>query len=351
MKSTGRHHKPVTNELAKWLAEHLEEWRPHLPLVGIVAGVILVGAVIYIVAFSGEDMSSAPAWSSYYAAYGEPKVEEALKIVAEKQKGTPAGRWATLAYAEQQVHEATQKLAQNPKEAKTIFEGVEKTLKETAAGATDKELLARVHMTLAKTCESANKLEDARKYYAEVIKDDGEGTLGKVAAKALKRLEKGSDVPELIAWLGSQQADTRPKTPSNPFEFEALPERPDLSIPGEMKLGGPGSSPFGPSPLGTSPLDFKGPAIPGTATAEKEPPKLETPKTETPKEGETKSPAVPTPVKPAVPTPVKPKEEKPKEEKPTETPAERVKEPAEEPAPDEKGAEAKQPAEAKADEK
>jgi hypothetical protein len=345
MKSTGRHHKPVTNELAKWLADHLEEWRPHFPLIGIVAGVILVGAIIYLVAFSGEDTSSAPAWHDYYAAYGEPKVEEAMKNVAEKQKGTPAGRWATLAYADQQLRQATQQLVQNPKEAKTILDRVEKSLKEAEAGASDKTLLARVHMSLAKTCESANKIEEARKYYAAVITDDGEGTFGKAAAKALKRLDKGSDAPELIAWLQTQESTTTPKATGNPFDFgqpEALPERPDLSIPGEMKLGGPsplGSSPLGPSPLGPSPLDFKGPAVPGTETPET--PKSETPKAETSKGTETKSPAVPAPVKPAVPTPVKPKEEKSAEpEKTTE----------EKPAVEEKGTE-KQPPEAKADDK
>ena len=321
MKSTGRHHKPVTNELAKWLADHLEEWRPHFPLIGIVAGVILVGAIIYLVAFSGEDMSSASNWQALYAAYGEPKVEEALKIVADKQKGTPAGRWAALAYADQQLRQATQQLVQSPKEAKSILERVEKTLKETETGATDKALLARVHMSLAKACESANKLDDARKYYAAVIKDDGEGTFGKAAAKALKRLDKGNDVPELIAWLGTQELDTRPKATGNPFDFgqpEALPERPDLSIPGEMKLGGP--SPLDSSPLGPSPFS---PTTPDT-TPDKETPKAETPKSETPKAGEAKPTAVPTPVKPAVPTPVKPKEEKPTEEesKPSETKAE-----------------------------
>lgn len=343
MKSTGRHHKPVTNELAKWLADHLEEWRPHFPLIGIVAGVILVGAIIYLVAFSGEDLSSASSWQAYYAAFGEPKVEEAMKNVAEKQKGTPAGRWATLAYADQQLRQATQQLVQNPKEAKTILDRVEKSLKEAEAGASDKTLLARVHMSLAKTCESANKIEEARKYYAAVITDDGEGTFGKAAAKALKRLEKGSDVPELIAWLGKQDSTTSPKATGNPFDFgqpEALPERPDLSIPGEMKLGGPsprGSSPLGPSPLGPSPLDFKEPAIPGTGT-----PKSEVPKSETPKAGETKSPAVPAPVKPAVPTPVKPKEEKSAEpEKTTE----------EKPAVEEKGTEEKQPTQDKAEDK
>jgi hypothetical protein len=353
MKSTGRHHKPVTNELAKWLADHLEEWRPHFPLIGIVAGVVLVGAIIYLVAFSGEDLSSASSWQAYYAAYGEPKVEEALKNVAEKQKGTPAGRWATLAYADQQLRQATQQLVQNPKEAKTIFDRVEKSLKEAEVGASDKVLLARIHMSLAKTCESANKIEEARKYYAAVITDDGEGTFGKAAAKALKRLDKGSDVPELIAWLGKQDSTTSPKATGNPFDFgqpEALPERPDLSIPGEMKLGGPsplgpsplGPSPLGPSPLGPSPLEFKGPAIPGTETPDKETPKSETPKAETPKGSETKSPAVPTPVKPAVPTPVKPKEEKSAEpEKATE----------EKPAVEEKGTEEKPPAKAKAEDK
>ena len=323
MKSTGRHHKPVKNELAQWLGEHIEEWKPHFPMIGVIAAAVLVGAVIYLVAFSGDDNSSAPAWQAYYSAYGEPKVEDALKNVAEKQKGTLAGRWALLAVADQQLRQATQELVQNPKDAKAKLKGAEAALKEAEAGASDKALLARVHTSLAKASETANKLDEARKYYEKVAKtDDPDGTFGKAAVRALKRLEKGSDVPELLAWLETQEVANRPKATGNPFDMgmrrEPLPERPDLSIPGEMKLDGPAPfgpsprSPLGPSPLDTPPLDLKG--LPGLDKPITEPPKTETPKT-VPKTGteepKTKAPAVPKPVKPAAKPAEKSAEEKP----------------------------------------
>lgn len=325
MKSQRSHHKPVNNELAQWLGEHIEQWKPHFPVIGVIAGLVLLGGIVYLIAFSGEDMSSAPSWQAYYAAYGEPKVEDALKNVAEGQKGTLAGRWAMLALADQQLRQAMQQLVQNPKLAKTTLEGAEKTLKAAEDGASDKALLARVHTSLAKVSESANKLDEARKYYALVMKDDPEGTFGKAAAKSIKRLEKGSDVPELLAWLDQQDLATRPKATGNPFDTgtrrEPLPERPDLSIPGEMKLDGP--SPFGPGAFDPSahgiPLDLKG--LPGLDKPKTVAPKSETPETETPtaEKPKSKSPAVPTPVKPAVPTPVKPAEEKPAaEDKPVE---------------------------------
>ena len=333
MKSAGRHHKPVNNELANWLGEHIEEWKPHLPLIGIVAGVVLVGFIIYLFAFSGSDTASAPAWQDYYAAFGEPKVEDALKSVAERQKGTPAGNWALLTLADQQLRQVTQQLVQSPKEAKATLDKAVKNLKEAETGASDKALLVRVHTSLAKASETANKLDEARKYYELVAKDDPEGTFGKSAAKALKRLDKGSDVPELLAWLDKQELESRPKATGNPFDMgqrrEPLPERPDLSIPGEMKLDGP--SPLGTSPFGPSPLD--GLNLKGTPGAEK--PKTEIPKTtESDKEGTKETPpAVPTPVKPTVPTPAKPaeksaepekkaEEEKPAEKKADEKPAE-----------------------------
>ena len=43
MKSAGRHHKPVKNELAQWLGEHIEEWKPHFPVIGGIAVLVLVG--------------------------------------------------------------------------------------------------------------------------------------------------------------------------------------------------------------------------------------------------------------------------------------------------------------------
>lgn len=305
MKSSGRHHKPVNNELAQWLGAHIEEWRPHFPLIGGISVIVLLGAIIYLLAFSGDDNSSAPSWSAYHSAFGQPKVDDALKTVAEKQKGTQAGRWAMLALADQQMRQATQELVQNSKGAKAKLASVETILKEAESGANDKAFLARVHTSLAKVSETANKIDQARQYYQIVAtKDDPDGTFGKAAIKSLKRLDKGSDVPELLAWLDTQEVAALDSNSSgNPFDFgqrrEPLPERPDLSIPGEMKLDGPtGRSPLGPSPLDTPPLDLKG--LPGLDKPAIETPKEETPKEETPKEEpKTKAPAVPKAVKPA----------------------------------------------------
>lgn len=315
MKSTGRHHKPVNNELAQWLGEHIEQWKPHLPVIGVVAAVVLVVAIGYLV-FSRDDTSSAASWQAYYAAYGEPAAaqKDALKRVAEAKKETAAGRWALLAIADSELQQATQELVQDPKAAKTKLKNAEAMLKEAETGTGDKLLLLRVRSSLAKASESANKLEEARKYYEMVAKGDPDGTLGKSALKALKRLGKGSDVPEMLAWLESQEFEGRPKSTANMFDFDRdpkpLPERPDLSIPGEMKLNGP--SPLGPSPLDG--LDLKG--LPGLDKPLTETPKTETPKTETPaEEPKTKSPSIPKAVKPALPTPVKPAE-KASEEKP-----------------------------------
>src|SRR5678816_2651673 len=144
MKSSGRHHKPVKNELAQWLGEHIEQWKPHLPLIGVIAGLVLVGAIGYLM-FSGDDTSSAASRQEYYAAYGEPKVEETLKSVAEKHKGKPAARWATLAVADQELRQATQELVQNPKDAKAKLKSAEASLKDVEAETSDKQLLMRIH--------------------------------------------------------------------------------------------------------------------------------------------------------------------------------------------------------------
>jgi hypothetical protein len=152
MKSTGRHHKPVNNELAQWLGEHIEQWKPHLPVIGVVAAVVLVVAIGYLV-FSRDDTSSAASWQAYYAAYGEPKVEDALKTVAEKQKGSAAGRWAMLAVADNELQKATQELVQDPKAAKAKLKNAEAMLKEAETGTSDKLLLLRVRSSLAKASE------------------------------------------------------------------------------------------------------------------------------------------------------------------------------------------------------
>ena len=322
MKS-GRHHKQTSNELADWLGEHIQQWRPYFPHIGIVAAVLLAGAVIYIIN-SGEDTSSATAWQSYYSAYGEPKVEDALKGVAEKQKNTLPGRWAKLALADQEIRQATMQIGQNPKEAKGTLARAEKTLKEAEEGTKEPDLLIRVHMSLAKVYETQNKLEEARKYYGKVAAADKDGTFGKAAAKALKRLEPRNDVQDVLAWLDKQDISQRAKPTGSGFDFgppESLPERPDLSIPGETKLGSRPS--LGP--------DLKGPTFPGIESPlfpKGETPMTETPKTDTPKTETKAPPAVPTPVKPAVPMPSKAKPAVPTPVKPAATeekPAEKEK--------------------------
>jgi len=298
------------------LGEHIQQWRPNLPVIGIVAAVLVIGSILYVI-FSGEDTSSAMGWQSYYAAYGEPKVDEALKQVTEKQKDSLPGRWAKLALADQELRQAVFQLGQNPKEAKATLARVEKSLKEWDGATTEPDLRTRVRMSLAKLYETQNKLEEARKYYGDIVSDKNEkdGTFSKVAARGLKRLGPGSDVHDVLAWLDKQDTSKRTKPPAGGgFDFgppEALPERPDLSIPGEMKLGA--HPPLGP--------DFKAPTLPGTdgplfpKKESPDQPKGETPKTETPKSESKSPPAVPKPVKAAEKS-AEPEKKPPSEEKP-----------------------------------
>ncbi len=312
MKSQERH-ELQTNVLADWIGDKIELLKPYG--LGILVGVVALAALglSYVFFFSGEDTSSAASWQVYFSAYGEPKPSEALKDAAKKEKGTPAGNWATLAYAEGEVQGLVFQQIQDPKAAKEAVKDAEPALKEVVESAQDDLLKIRAQFSLAKLYESVGRIEESRKLYEEVAKAEKDSTIGKAAAKGVKRLSAGSQVPDLIAWLAKQDAPTKPAAPSNPFDFgppEALPERPNLSIPSEMKFGEEGS-PFGPS--------NKDPLFPAESPLGPKPgdnPPAETPADE-PKTTEEEKPAVEKPVE-TTPAEEKPAEEKPAEEKPAE---------------------------------
>jgi predicted negative regulator of RcsB-dependent stress response len=272
-------HELEKNLLADWLAEKVEILKPYstqLAIGGLVAVAVLVGAIMY---FSRTDTVAPRAWQAYFAAFGEPKVADALKEAYEKQevKGTDAELWARLSYADQRFQFASVQGGQDSHEAKTALTEAEKALTEIVDKTSDPMLLARIRYSLARIYESQNKPNKAREYYQKLVDAGKDTALGKRAAEALTRLDPESEATAVLAWIAEQKPIDRPPGGSSPFldgfgggfggpfgQQPTLPERPNLNLPGTgspFGTGGSGDIDFGrDNPLGT-----KGTAPEGTA--------------------------------------------------------------------------------------
>ena len=317
-------HELEKNLLADWLAEKIDLLKPYaiqLTVGGLIALAAIVGAIVY---FAQENTSSARGWQAYFTAFGEQKVEEALKAAIDKPevRGTPAELWARLAYADRQFGIAAFQAAQDPTEAKAALADAEKALMEIEDKTKDPMILERCRFSLARVYETQNKLNKAREYFQKVAESSQDSAVGKAAAEAVKRLEPKGEVTQVIGWLAEQKPPPK-KTPGSGLDsiFEGmgpfgpgptLPERPNLNLPGTGSPFGAkaGGIDFGrDDPLGTKgteppPIDLK--QAGGGDAKEKAKPATETPATE-------KGP----PAEPAKPASEKASNEKPASEKPS----------------------------------
>lgn len=255
-------HELEKNILADWLADKIEILRPYgtqLAVGGLIAVAVLVGAIMY---YSRTDTVAPRALQAYFAAFGEQKVADALKLAYENKefKGTTAELWARLSYADQRFQFASVQGGQDSHAAKTALADAEKALTEIVDKTSDPMLLARIRFTLARIYESQNKPNKAREFYQQIVEAGKETALGKRSAEAIKRLDPDGEATAVLVWLAEQKPVTRPPGGSNPFldgfgsqfgggfgQQPTLPERPNLSLPGT-------GSPFGPS--GTGDIDF-----------------------------------------------------------------------------------------------
>ena len=281
-------HELEKNLLADWLAEKIDVLKPfatHLTVAAIIVVAAIAGAIYF---FSQNSTGGARAWATYFAAFGEQKVDEALKDAIEKPEvtGTPAELWARLAYADRQFGLAAFQAAQDPAEAKLSLANAEKTLVEIEDKTKDPALLSRARFTLGRVYETQNRLEQAREYYQKVAESSKDTAIGKASAAAVKRLDPQGEVSQVIGWLAEQKPPPK-KTPGTGTDsiFEGLPgfgpeptlpERPNLNLPGA-------DSPFGSTGTG---LDFGRDdpvGLKGTPAGTKEPDDADAPKSEAPK--------------------------------------------------------------------
>ncbi len=229
-----KRHELEKNELADWLGEQIELAKPYAPTIGIVVigGIAIALLAIYVIGSGGA--ASARAWSGYFSAIQEPQPELPLEGFAKDMPDSSASLWALQAVGDINLAEGSQLLFTNREDAKKSLDKAEQVLKRVEAGATDPALKTRARLSLGKVYESLCRPEEAKKYYEQVVAAEKDSALGKLAARAVKRLADPREVA-LLAWFAEQ----KPRKPAPgigtgglPGFPNDLPERPDLSLPG-----------------------------------------------------------------------------------------------------------------------
>jgi tetratricopeptide (TPR) repeat protein len=266
-----RKHELEHNELDSLLVKAAPFFRENGLALGIGAGVLLLGVVLYFTMFAPRPMSAdADLWQDYFKAlserqgFGESNARHELEqFVDEQDKANKASAapvlWAKLSLGNMHLAEGTRELFEDREAARDRLEEAEKYFLAVEKNAgRNAELLDRARYGLAQVYESQNNTAEAIKYYKAVVKAAPESALGKAAAKGERRLSLPSNV-EFLAWFDKQKPFKR-TTPSKPNgEFNAPPETPGFQLP---PLEGSSDAPITPG--------FKLPSKPAGKSADSE---------------------------------------------------------------------------------
>jgi hypothetical protein len=303
-----RRHELRHNELSDWLGEHLASYQPHATaiLLGAVAlFAAIIGSIWY---FGSEDTAGAQRWSRYFSAVNQREPMKVLEKLASEKTGNKADLWALQGLGDMQLSQGAAMLHTDRAEAQKLLQQAEASYKQVEK-ANDPMLRGRALLGLAKTYESLNKVEEARKYYELAAEASTSKAIKEAAAADAKRLKDSRQVA-FLDWFSKQT----PKRPAPlpgmggalPGLPGSLPDRPDISPPTGLGLDNFGAglptenTPAFPAPASSVPdattpktTVTDGAAPEGTPPATTTPADPESAKTEAPdpapKEGEAKA--------------------------------------------------------------
>ncbi len=235
------------NELADRLEEQFEKWKPYLPIIGAVVGIIVVlicGGVWY---YHNQKAKRAAVWKELGEAVQQSSriagSTSALDSFAENNPDTDAALWAKFFAGDIEIKNAilvdqrTGKPAwlADKKKSKAGLTKAKKYLVDVVNSERkmDKMLRRRATFALAYAHESLGEFDDAKKYYDELVEEGDESPLYDAALLGSKRC-KSKDVSEFYTMFDSW--DTFGEAPGSVL----LPRIPDIEFTDEIKepIGG-----------------------------------------------------------------------------------------------------------------
>ena len=239
------------NELVDLIGRKYGEWRPYMPVILSVVGVVvavIIGGVWY---FQQQKRNPEKRWeafsdaldSAYSTRGGNP---DTLTAFAEAYPGTESAHWANFIAAHfllEQGSTALINLANNTATeadkgtAEKRFEEAKSILQEIVDSNDDidKMLMRRAMYLLAYAQEGLGEFDDAQKIYEQLVDEGKESPVYRTALRAVKRVSR-SEVRDFYKLYTSWE----PVTGSAPGKL--LPRVPNISFPEPPTVApGPGA--------------------------------------------------------------------------------------------------------------
>ncbi len=244
-----RRHELEHNQLADWLGQSIERWRPHARTISWVAiGLLLI--VVVSLAWSRWSSSVAKAtWREFYAAMDD---NEKLSAFAEKYGGNEAGQLAALILADRFASSAGFELFTNKTLAQDDNRKAMEWYSKVLSSPRKQIIEQRATFGLAQAKEISGDLAEATKLYEQVRQRWPNSVFAVQAQDRLRDLGKQSTkaMYDRLATYDPRPAFTpsgdRPLiNPSVPLEPPTEPA-PGGSLPGttfDMRLDGPSVTP------------------------------------------------------------------------------------------------------------
>ena len=221
MKSEHRH-ELESNELAQWLEQALDKIRPYkmylVVAVGVALGAVFVNSMMSRRAAEQREL----AWRAYaLASYTQDLELNDLREAAssEEYAGSKMQEWAYIAWADRQLLLAIRSYFIDRDESTNHIKAAQNIYATLASGTSDLQIQDRARLGLARIYELQDKVEEARKAYAEVG-----GDFAPVAKAAIERLDS-PNATETIGWLATAELPT-PELPTG----GATGERPAFDV-------------------------------------------------------------------------------------------------------------------------
>ena len=260
--------QPEENELADWFQEKYEAWRPYLPVVLSVVGIVAVAAIGGAWWFQNKKNEEARVWrelantrSRFFSLQQESATgkmsTQVLRDFADLYDGTPAGDWARFEAAQWELRnglarlqsfrntqfdpETGQPLSSDKngfqvavEESTESFENADRLLDSVLANESELEplLVNRVVLAKAVVRESLGDFSGALKHFERIVELGQDDPLYSIAVRGVKRCND----PGLAEFYESFVA-FEPKLGDAPGTAR-LPEIPNIDFPTDDMTSG-----------------------------------------------------------------------------------------------------------------
>lgn len=228
-----QHEKEILeNEIVTWTEKNFGHLKPHLPVIGICAGLIVVICILFVYYQEMNKNNQAMPWNAFNMAVSQTRMTgdtRMLTVVANEYPENTAGLWALQLAADFELRSGISQFGEDEIVRKEAMDKVLKArdmYQRIVDSTIDKTpmLRRRSLFGLAYASESMGEFKAAKNYYQELVDDGGDSPF----LDAAKRGEVRTSNPEYLALFNKFKVwkDTPGDAPG-----PVLPPRPDIGFP------------------------------------------------------------------------------------------------------------------------